>query len=365
MIAGQGEGIIAIDQSFFDPASPIGTVVGLDSVNQKIIVGEPANNQYIIVGIRSTVEQITNYGIYVNPVNVYNPMQKLYCGTGSTAGRLTTISNNYPIGYAIGPVNTTNAVGYLCWIDFTFGTFGGTPVGLPGPPGPVGPTGPSGIAGSSAGIMTPGCYLHLVGANLVLSPYNGNLIVINQTVQKIPFGGVALAPTGLAVNTLYYIYAYMSGATMVLEASATSHITSTINGVEIKSGDQSRTLVGMAVTVSGAGGAAWTDVAPGTTTGSGGSITSGVDIGKLYVLSWFNPRPKSGTSYFNFIAGQTGLKVHQGRRTTSPNFVELGQEIGNFFLTWQNRKVRYVTAGAVACLAPQGAGSTVQFDGRL
>ena len=358
-IPGQGEGIIALDQSFFDSGAPIGTVVGLDSPDQKIIKGEPATNQYII-GIRSSVEEITNYGLYVDPVNTYNPMQKLYVDTGNNAGNLTTISNNWPIGYAIGPVVTTNAAGYLCWIDFSLGTFGGDTIGIPGPPGPTGPKGPSG-SGAVVGISTPGCYLKLIGANLVLTPYNGNLIVINQQVQKIPYQGVVLAPTGLSPNTRYYIYAYMNGATMMLEASATTtnHMTSTIDGVEIKSGDQSRTLVGMAVTIAGP---AWTDIVPSTLgPGSGGAIAGGVNVGKLYVLSWFNPRPKSCTTYFDvaFISP----KVHSGHRTTSPEFVELGIEIRNFFLTWQGREVRYVTGGNVAVLAPHGAGSAIQFDG--
>jgi hypothetical protein len=114
----------------FDSGAPIGTVVGLDSTNHKVIKGEPSTNQYII-GIRSSTEEVTNYGIYVDPVNVYSPMQKLYVGTGANSGKITTASNNWPIGYALGPVNTPNA-GLFCWIDFTFGTFGGDTVGPAG-----------------------------------------------------------------------------------------------------------------------------------------------------------------------------------------------------------------------------------------
>jgi len=345
-IPGKGQGIVPIAQSFFDSGAPVGTVVGLDSTNSKMIKGEPATNQYI-TGIRSDVEHITNYGMYVDPVNTYSPMQKLYCGTGANAGKITTIANQWPIGYALGPSNTPNAVGYLCWIDFTTGYFGTNVVG---PPGPAGPPGPQGPAGGGGGIMTPGCYLKKIGTNLVLTPYNGNLIVINRQVQKIPSGGVSLAPSGLSPSTLYYIYAYMSGATMMLEASVVNHVTSTLDGVEIKGSDQTRTLVGMAMTIAGP---AWVDVAPGTAgPGIGNALQSGYTIGQLYVLSWFNPRPKSSTTWFSAF-----------HRTSSGDFVELGTEIRNYFLTWAGREIHYVAGGSPGNNSPGGFGTAMAFDG--
>jgi Phage tail-collar fibre protein len=347
-IPGKGEGIIPLDQSRFDSGAPIGTVVGLDSTNQKIIKGEPATN-INIVGIRSSAEEITNYGIYVDPVNQYNPMQKLFVGTGLNAGKLTTIANNWPVGYAIGPVSTQNASGYLCWIDFTIGTFGGSPVGPPGPAGPPGPQGPSG----GAGLFTPACYLKLIGTNLVLTPYNGNLIIINQTLQRVPAAGVALPPTGLTANTLYYIYAYMVGAAITLEASTTGHVTSSIDGVEIKSGDQSRTLVGMAYTITGTPGAIWTDAAPSTAgPGEGNSISSGYTIGPLYVLSWFNQRPKSSNTWFTVR-----------NRTASPDFFEIATSMRNYFLTWGFREVEYSTSGVQVNYTPAGVATAMGFDG--
>lgn len=115
------------------------------------------------------------------------------------------------------------------------------------------------------------CRLAKSGANLVLSPYNGNGLTINGTAYAIPSAGVTLAPTALAVGTTYYIYAYMSGATMTLEASTTAHSADTATGVEIKTGDATRTLVGMARTITGP---AWAD-----------SET------QRFVISWFNRRP--------------------------------------------------------------------------
>lgn len=92
------------------------------------------------------------------------------------------------------------------------------------------------------------CRLSVASAtSLKLSPYNGNVLVINGIPQTIPSAGVTLSNAGLAASTLYYVYAYMNSGTMTLEVVTTSHATGT-NGVEIKSGDATRTLVGMIYT---------------------------------------------------------------------------------------------------------------------
>jgi hypothetical protein len=83
---------------------------------------------------------------------------------------------------------------------------------------------------------------------LKLSPYNGQNIIIGGTVQQVPSAGVTLSNAGLSASTLYYVYAYMSAGTMTLEAVTTAHVTQPSNGVEVKSTDSSRTLVGMIYT---------------------------------------------------------------------------------------------------------------------
>jgi hypothetical protein len=331
LIPGQGEGVVPLPSTLFDTLAVTGKVVGLDSTNQKIIIGEPATNRYIL-GIRSNTEEITNYGIYVDTVNTYTPMQKMYADTGANAGKITTVANQWPIGYALGPVNTQNAVGYMCWIDFTMG-FGA--VGIPGPQGPQGPTGPPGTGGGGGGGFSNAgqCYLSKSLSNLLLSPVNGNNIIINSVVQQIPAGGITLPPTGLNPNTLYYIYAFMSGGTMALMASTANHVTSTYDGVEIMNTDQTKTLVGMAYTITGP---AWAD---GNT-------------GQMYVLSWFNPRQKSGTTIFTAY-----------HTTAGGDFVEIGTEIRNYFLTWANRTVRYLTGGFCGGNGGDGVGTAMCFDG--
>ena len=86
---------------------------------------------------------------------------------------------------------------------------------------------------------------------LKLSPYQGNKIVINGNVEEIPSGGVEMTPTSpdtLAVNTDYYVYAFMDSSTMKLEAKTTVPTMNTSSpgvGIQIKTGDATRTLVGM------------------------------------------------------------------------------------------------------------------------
>lgn len=135
------------------------------------------------------------------------------------------------------------------------------------------------------------CRLSLSGGNLVLSPFGGTLLFVNGANRSIPSGGVSLAATGLTVGTTYYIYASWSGSAVVLEASTTGHSTDTSTGVEIKTGDATRTLVGMARTVTGP---AWKD-----------------DYDQRFVLSWYNRQArvarKQLTGAVTLTAGPSGI----------------------------------------------------------
>lgn len=107
---------------------------------------------------------------------------------------------------------------------------------------------PSDLAALAVSLSAMSCQCRLVksGANLLLQPYNGNRLMINGIAQTIPSSGVSFAATGLTAGTTYFIYAYMNGSTMALEASTTGHSADTATGMEVKTGDSSRTLVGMA-----------------------------------------------------------------------------------------------------------------------
>ena len=81
-----------------------------------------------------------------------------------------------------------------------------------------------------------------------LFPIDGNGLIINGRQYRVPAAGITIANTAFSAQTLMYVYAYDNGSgAIALEASTTTHVRHT-DGVRIKSGDASRTLVGMAQT---------------------------------------------------------------------------------------------------------------------
>jgi hypothetical protein len=173
--------------------------------------------------------------------------------------------------------------------------------------------------------------LALSGSNLLLSPYQGNLLTINRRPHVIAAGGLALAPTGLTASTLYYIYATETPA---LEASTTGHVTDPSTGIEVKSGDPTRTLVGMAFTD---GTPSWNDSAT-----------------KRNVASWFNRQTKRGANKFTAT-----------RTVTSSTFVEVNSEIRIEFVVWPDEAVYYAVGGCVfpTSGAAETIATSVGFDG--
>lgn len=176
---------------------------------------------------------------------------------------------------------------------------------------------------SSGYFMHGGCVLAKSGANLVLSPKNGNGLIINGVPYNVPSAGVTLAAPATS-GTTYLIYAYMNAGTMTLEASATAHATDSTTGVEIKSGDTTRTLVGMARTVS----SAWVDT-----------------TAQRFVESYFNQPTRFTRTTFTV-----------DRSTSSASYVEVNSEI-------RSEWVSFKTQVAVRCNG-SGAASTgnVLFD---
>jgi hypothetical protein len=94
-----------------------------------------------------------------------------------------------------------------------------------------------------------GRFKWLSGTSCQLIPYRGDAIRIAGVIYSIPSAGITITTSGLSASTTYYAYAYMSAGVMNLEFSTTGHVTDTTPGnvgTEIKSGDPSRTLVGIA-----------------------------------------------------------------------------------------------------------------------
>lgn len=82
---------------------------------------------------------------------------------------------------------------------------------------------------------------------LLLLPYNGNGVIVNGITLQIPAGGVTYTISGLVASTVYYVYLAGTTAAPVLNLSTTAYVTGT-NGVVVKSGDATQTLVGMVYT---------------------------------------------------------------------------------------------------------------------
>jgi|SRR5215469_9144571 len=161
------------------------------------------------------------------------------------------------------------------------------------------------------------CRLVKSGANLVLQPYQGNKLAFPAGYASIPSAGVSLAVGAAVVGTTYFIYAVQTaGVVTSLEFSTTAHTTDTTTGIEIKSGDTTRVLVGMARPITGP---AWQDT-----------------TAQRFTISWFNQRP------LNTIGVYTA-----NRTTTNTGFVELNTEIRNEFLTWGTNSTTFSASGSV------------------
>jgi hypothetical protein len=160
------------------------------------------------------------------------------------------------------------------------------------------------------------CRLTKSGANLLLSQYGGKSLFIDGSGRDIPAAGLTLPATGLTPSTTYYIYATYSGSDVsALEASTTTHATDSTYGNEVKSGDTTRALVGVARVITGP---AWADTST-----------------QRFVLSWHNRRNIYGLSNFT-----------TDRSTSSLTYVELNTEIRCEWLTWGDEAVFFGVSGA-------------------
>jgi hypothetical protein len=174
------------------------------------------------------------------------------------------------------------------------------------------------------------CQLTKSSSNLLLSRFGGMFLWINGANQLVPAAGVTLASP--ATNgTLYYIYAYMSSGAMALEASATAYAVDSDYGHLIKSGDATRTLVGMARTVS----SAWVDSAA-----------------QRFVRSYFNDPGIAVLSSYT-----------ANRSTTSTNYAEVNTEIRVEFLTWTGETILTSANGSVDLNSAAYVSASIGFNG--
>lgn len=96
------------------------------------------------------------------------------------------------------------------------------------------------------------CYLTTSGSNLILLPVgSGKQITISGTNRTLPEAGVTLAPSGLTINTLYYIYAIWDGSSVVLNALTNVPTYNYSLGYPTHPSDTGYTLVGVVYVLTG------------------------------------------------------------------------------------------------------------------
>lgn len=150
--------------------------------------------------------------------------------------------------------------------------------------------------------------LALSGTDLVFSRYNGRSVLISGRPQEIPAAGVTLTDGGVA-NTLYYIYAHMNNGVMELGASTTGYARDSTYGYMVKSGDPTRTYLGLAKT--GAAVTTWLD-----------------DAQHRYVCNYYNRRWSFAQS--NYAAD---------RSTVAAFFTELNSADRFFFVAHDDEDI--------------------------
>lgn len=151
-----------------------------------------------------------------------------------------------------------------------------------------------------------------------LMPMNGNLVAFpSGAVTAIPSAGISstitsaylngVASQSLAATTLYYAYLWNQGSASspnyVIDWSTTAHATDSTTGIEIKSGDATRVLVGMIRT-------------------NAGPVIADTATARL-VASWHNRRQRYVSNIFT-----------ADRSTSATGFTELNTEIRCTFVTW-------------------------------
>lgn len=149
------------------------------------------------------------------------------------------------------------------------------------------------------------------------NPFSGNTICINGRMETIPVGGVSFSNTGLVSSTLYYAYAFMSGGAMAGEFSTTARAADTTTGVEIKSGDSTRSLVGMVFT-----------------SASGQFERS---LGKANVASWANRQ----------LVGSLSTHTGSDPTTSSITPVEISSLARAEFLIWGGSHAMLTVAASI------------------
>lgn len=154
------------------------------------------------------------------------------------------------------------------------------------------------------------CRLTLNSASVIkLIPYNGNGLLIQDTLRTIPAAGISLTLSGLTADTLYWVYATWNGTTIVLSLSTTVPAQRIDQGFWVKFGDNASTLVGVLKAAT--------------------SSTVLDSVTNRDIASWYNPpartlaRVNNAGSVFGTTFQQVGSPVTFVRFATRPGVLVL------------------------------------------
>jgi hypothetical protein len=199
----------------------------------------------------------------------------------------------------------------------------------------LGVTGASALAGAVTFNTAPASFLNqgrltfVSTTSLAFKPYNGSMIKINGNQYLIPSAGIAglgnpssvfkegVATQSLTAGAVYYVYAFLNSGTVTADFSTTGHATSATAGnvgTEIKSGDDTRSLIGMVAI-------------------NAGPTYIDSDSAR-YVISWFNRQPKRLRNSYT-----------AARTVATTAFSEPSSEIRCNFIIWSDDILRASVSG--------------------
>lgn len=169
---------------------------------------------------------------------------------------------------------------------------------------------------------------------LTLAPRNGGFLWVNASGQAngsmnwpVP-AGLTVSNAGLAANTLYYIYGRVTAGALTIDTPSTTGYAIAANGMPQKSGDVTRTCVGLVAT----------------------------DSGGLFNTNLVRP-------YFQRPLQRNRTQFSTDRTVSSSSFAEINSEIRNSFVVWAGENVEFHTTGSFSCAANQSAATQISFDG--
>lgn len=193
-----------------------------------------------------------------------------------------------------------------------------------------------------AGLIQTGGRLSWNGTAFQYCPFNGNQITISGSQYTIPSACVSLTPSGLTAGTLYYLYLYNNAGTLTIELPnpAVSHVTDTASGMEVKSGDATRVLIGMS-----------------RATGAASTVYAAAGAGPAaqhFVRSYYN---RVKPALYNKLAARSSITATSWTEIDSTKRVE--------FLVWGDETVVLDTAGLSIAGASSVAYAGIMIDGTV